>query len=178
MKQKTLRVFEVEDFEKLKNIVEKKYELVKNYYFMLKKPDENIQNYLKEKGLNYFVLNTNESFTSKKEIIHENLPKIRIIEKEIIKSKENNVKIFDRIIRSGEEIKYEGDVVFLKRINAGAKIDIKGNVIILDENSGRIECEGKYILVMRNKSYIFFNKDDLGIIDKLTFFYEDKKAEI
>ena len=28
MKQKTLRVFEVDDFEKLKNIVDSKYELV------------------------------------------------------------------------------------------------------------------------------------------------------
>jgi len=178
MKQRTLRVFEVEDFERMKNIIENKYELVKNYYFMLKIPDEDIQKYLKDKGLNYFVLNSDESFTSKKEIIKENLPKIKIIEKEIIKSKEKNVKIFDRIIRSGEEIEYEGDVVFLKRINDGAKISINGNVILLDENNGRINCEGKYILVSKNNSYIFFNNDDIGKIDKLTFFYEDKRLEI
>ncbi len=178
MKQKTLRVFEVEDFEKLKNIVEKKYELIKNYFFMLKSPDINIQKYLKEKGLNYFVLNSDEFFTYKKEISHNDLPKIKIIEKEIIKFKEKNVKIFDRIIRSGEEIKLESDVVFLKRINDGAKIDIKGNVIVLDENNGIINCEGKYILIMKNNSHIFFNNDDLGVIDRLTFFYENKKVEL
>ncbi len=178
MKQKTLRVFEVEDFDKLKNIVNSKYELVKNYFFMLKKPDTTIQNYLKEKNLNYFVLNTDESFTSVNEITDNNLPKIKIIEKEVVKLKEKNVKIFDKIIRSGEEIVYEGDVVFLNRVNDGAKINVKGNVLILNENNGKIECEGKYILVMKNNAHIFFNNDDLGIINKLTFFYDGKKVEI
>ena len=36
MRQKTLRVFEVEDFKKLKSVVESKYELIKSYYFVLK----------------------------------------------------------------------------------------------------------------------------------------------
>ena len=178
MKQKTLRVFEVDNFEKLKSVVENKFGLVKNHYFMLKKADVEIEEYLKEKGLNYFVLNSNISFTSKKETIKENLPKIKIIEKEIVKIKENNVKIFDRIIRSGEEINLENDAVFLKRINDGAKINIKGNLLVLNENNGIIKCEGQYALVFKNNAHIFFNNDDIGKIEKLTFFYENKRVEI
>jgi len=178
MKQKTLRVFEVDDFEQMKNVIESKYELVKNYYFMLKKSDEKIESYLRRKNLNFFVLNSDKSFTSKKEITEENLPKIKIIEKEVIKIKENNVKIFDRIIRSGEEIEFEGDAVFLKRINDGAKINIKGNVILLGENNGIINCEGKFLLVVNNKAHIFFNNDDIGVVNKITFFYDNKRLEI
>ncbi len=178
MKQRTLRVFEVEDFDKLKNIVEKKYELVKNYFFMLKKPDKKIQEFLKNKNLNYFVLNSDEFFTSKKETTEDVLPKIKVIEKEVVKFKEKNVKIFDKIIRSGEEIEYEGDAVFLKRINDGAKIYIKGNAAVLDENNGTVKCEGKYILIKKNNARLFFNNEDIGKVDKFTFFYDDKRIEI
>ncbi len=178
MKQKTLRVFEVEDFEKLKNIVQSKYELLKKYYFMLKKSDKKIENFLKEKKLNYFILNSEDSFTSKKEISTKDLPKIRIIEKEIIREKKTNIKIFDKIIRNGEEIKLDADAVFLKRINPGAKIIIKGNAFILGENNGFITVEGQYLLIKKNNSHLSFNAEDLGNIDKLTFFYNNKRQEI
>jgi len=172
MKQKTLRVFEVENFEKLKNIVENKYELIKNYYFMLKKSDREIEEYLKNKNLNFFVLNSNKNFVQKK------VEKIQIIEKEIIKERIKEAQIFDKIIRSGEELIIEGDVVFLKRINPGAKIEVKGNLILLEENQGFIKVEGLFALIKKNRGNIFFNNEGIGEIDKFTFFYKDKRLEI
>ena len=175
MKQKTLRVFEVEDFNKLKNLVNSKYELIKSYFFMLKKEDKEIENFLKEKELNYFVLNSNSSFTSNKEKISPKEEKIKIIEKEIIKYKTTPFKIFDRIIRGGEEINLEANAVFLKRINPGAKIDIKGCVFILDENNGFIRCEGDCLLVKKNNSHIIFNNEEMAKNDTEEFYYKDKK---
>jgi len=66
MKQKTLRVFEVEDFKKLKTIIESKYELVKDYFFMLKTEDKEIENFLKEHNLNYFILSKCSIFKKNK----------------------------------------------------------------------------------------------------------------
>ena len=175
MKQKTLRVFEVNDFDKLKNIVNNKYELVKNHFFMLKKEDKVIQEFLEEKNLNYFILNSNHSFTSKKETIEPKKEEIKVIEKEIVKYKSIPFKIFDKIIRSGEEIILEANAVFLKRINTGAKIDIKGCVFILDENNGFVKCEGKCLFVKKNNANIIFNNEEMIKNDTEKFYYKDKK---
>ena len=45
MRQKTIRVFEVEEFKNLKNVIESKYELVKNHYFLLKEPNSEIEEF-------------------------------------------------------------------------------------------------------------------------------------
>jgi len=170
MKQKTLRVFEVEDFKKLKTIIKSKYELVKDYFFMLKTEDKEIENFLKEHNLNYFILNSNKSFTSKKEKTEQ----IEIIEKEIIKYKTIPFKIFDKIIRSGEEITLEANAVFLKRINTGAKIDIKGCVFIFDENNGFVRCEGECLFVKKNNSNIIFNNEEMAKNDTERFYHKGK----
>ncbi len=173
MKQKTIRVFEVEDFEKLKNVVESKFELIKNHFFMLKEPDEDIQNYLKEKNLNYFVINSDESFTSKKE---KNEAKIKIIEKEIIKNRD--LEIYEKIIRSGEEIETDANAVFLNKINPGARVKIKGDAILLDENRGSVYVEGNFLFVRKNRGNIVYNSEDIGEIKTDTVFYGDKRLEI
>ncbi len=173
MKQKTIRVFEVEDFEKLKNVVESKFELVKNHFFMLKEPNEDIQNFLKEKKLNYFVINSDESFTSKKE---KNEVKIKIIEKEIIKKRD--LEIFEKIIRSGEELEIDANAVFLNKINPGARVKIKGDAILLDENRGNVFVEGNFLFVRKNKGNIVYNSEEIGEIKKDTVFFGDKRLEI
>ena len=171
MKQKTLRVFEVEDFEKLQTVVNSKYELVKNHFFMLKKENKAIQQFLEEKNLNYFVLNSNHFFTSKKtEPLTE---KIKIIEKKIIEYKPLPFKIFDKIIRSGEEIVLDTHALFLKRINMGAKIDIRGCLFILDENNGFIRCEGECLFVKKNNGNIIFNNEEMAKNDTEKFYYKD-----
>ena len=165
MRQKTIRVFEVDNFDNLVKVVDSKYELIKNYFFLLKKRDKNIEEYLKSKNLSFFIVN-DESFTISKEI------KEIIIEKEI----KNKTLIFDRIIRSGEEINSKNNLIFLNRINAGAKIKSSGNIEIYGECEGIIECEGDYLIVKRNKKgLIFFRGAEIKEIDKLTIFTEKFK---
>ncbi len=162
MRQKTLRVFEIEDYEKLKNIISSKLPLIKNHFFMLKEKNEEIENLLKEYGLNYFIVN-GSSFVKEAEV--------KVVEKEI----KLNTKIFDRIIRSGEEIVSKENLLFLNRINAGAKIESSGNIEIFDENEGLVICNGDYLIVKKNiKGTIIFNGSDIGEVKKLTFFSKEK----
>ena len=171
MRQKTLRVFEVDNYENLKNIIQSKYELIKNHFFLLKEKNEEIENLLKENNLSYFIENS-EGFTPKKETI----PEIKVIEKEIVKKIKPKTVIFDKIIRSGEEIKTDDNLIFLQRINAGAKIICRGNVEIYAECEGKVICDGDYLIVKKNKKgTILFKGADIGEVDKLTLFNENIK---
>ena len=117
--------------------------------------------------MSFFIVN-DESFTVSKEI------KEVVIEKEVIK--ENKTLIFDRIIRSGEEINSKNNLIFLNRINAGAKIKSSGNIEIYGECEGMVECEGDYLIVKRNKKgLIFFKGIEIKEVDKLTIFTEKFK---
>jgi len=171
MRQKTIRIFEVENYENLKNVVESKYELVKNHFFLLKQNDSQITEFLKSKNLSFFVVN-GEGFTPQKEIT----PEIKVIEKEIVKKIKTKSTIYDKIIRSGEEIKSEDNLIFLNRINAGAKIVSEGNIEIFDECEGYVSCDGDYLIVKKNvKGTIIFKGVDIGKVDKLTIFTDNYK---
>ena len=172
MRQKTIRVFEVDNFDNLVKVVESKYELIKNYFFLLKKRDKKIEEYLKLKNLSFFIVN-DEGFIYNKDTLNKEIKEI-VIEKEVIK--ENKTLIFDRIIRSGEEINSKNSLIFLNRINAGAKIKSSGNIEVYGECEGMIECEGDYLIVKRNKKgLIFFRGAEIKEIDKLTIFTEKFK---
>lgn len=172
MRQKTIRVFEVDDVENLVKVVESKYELIKNYFFLLKKRNKKIEEYLKLKNLSFFIIN-DEGFTYNKDFLSRKIKEI-VVEKEIIK--ENKTLIFDRIIRSGEEIDSKNNLIFLNRINAGAKIKSSGNIEIYGECEGMIECEGDYLIVKRNKKgLIFFKGVEIKEVNKLTIFTEKFK---
>lgn len=172
MKQKTIRAFIVEDFNNLKNVVNSKYELVRNYYFLLKEKNEEIEEFLKNRNLNYFV--ENNMFTFNKEKTKE----IKIIEKEKVIEKKVNTKIYDKIIRGGVEIESEENLVFLNRINPGAKIKSSGNIEILDENEGLVICDGEYLLVRKNKGNIIFRGENIEKVEKLTIFTKRGKKEL
>ena len=171
MKQKTLRVFEVDDFDKLKNIISSKLPLIKNHFFMLKEKNEKIEALLKEYNLNYFILN-GEGFTFCKEKKEE---KIKVIEKEKLIIQPSKSEIYDKIIRSGVEIESDKNLVFLKRINEGAKIISSGNIEIFDENAGLVICNGDYMIIRKNRGIVIFNGEEIGEIDKLTFISEKIK---
>jgi len=172
MRQKTLRVFIVEDFNNLKNVVNSKYDLIKNYYFLLKEKNETIEDFLKEKNLNYIV--ENNMFTFDKEKTKE----FKIIEKEKIVEKKVNTKIFDKIIRGGVEIITDENLIFLNRINSGAKIKSSGNVEIFGECEGEVICDGDYLIVKQNRGKIIFRGEDIGKIEKLTIFNRYGKKEL
>jgi len=163
MRQKTLRVFEVDDLDELKRVVEAKLPLVKNHFFMLKESNSEIEEFLKDKGLKYFIVNSNV-VEVKKEIVE--------VVKEIIPP----TKIFDRVIRGGEELEVNGDAVFLGRINPGAKVKVKGNCYIF-ENNGVVEVEGDFLVVVKNNSRVLFNYQEIGNIKSCSIFTKGQNNE-
>ena len=127
-----------------------------------------VEAYLKEKKLQYLV--------------NANLPKGQgrvAIEKEIQEQKEqhqieqeqkeqelsklsnklqNNLKVRDTLVRSGQELNIDGDLLLLNRVNSGASIIISGNLIITQIVDGAIRCNGNFMMLQASpKANIVFN---------------------
>lgn len=127
-----------------------------------------VEAYLKEKKLQYLV--------------NANLPKGQgrvAIEKEIQEQKEqhqieqeqkelelsklsnklqNNLKVRDTLVRSGQELNIDGDLLLLNRVNSGATIIINGNLIITQIVDGAIRCNGNFMMLQASaKANIVFN---------------------
>lgn len=166
MKQKSIRVIEVNSLEELKKIA-KKLPLFKDNYFLLNEKNEEIEKFLKSLNLKYFIVNKEVTI---KEIKITKTP----FQKEANPISQK-VKIYDRIIRSGEEIISDKHLIFTKRINEGAKIETSSNIEIFDENAGLIICNGEFVIVKKNKGTIIFNGEELEKTDKLTLFTERGK---
>jgi len=179
-KQKSVRVFEIitNDYEKLTNFIEKKGILLKRFLLVVKTNNEKIKEYLKDKP--FEVRFVKHDFDGSDEKLELDEPKVieKVVEKiikvpvEVEKIVENSTKteIFDKIIRSGFEINSKNKLVFLQRINAGAKIYSSSEIEIFAEVFGNVICDGEYMIVKKaQKGTIVFNNEELAEIEKLSF---------
>ncbi len=98
----------------------------------------------------------------------ESLNKVKFTnEKELKDEKSFETLVFDRPIRSGEEIIANGDLVIFGRVNSGSKIKAYGNVEIFGEIDSLVECEGKFMLIRKiGLGEVIFNGE---ILDKERF---------
>ncbi len=72
--------------------------------------------------------------------------------------KQSDLKIIDEIVRSGQDIRVESDLLVLNRVNSGAKIYVEGNLIITGIVDGMLFCNGDFMLVHTSpKAMIVFN---------------------
>ncbi|OIP55678.1 MAG: hypothetical protein AUK54_03520 [Helicobacteraceae bacterium CG2_30_36_10] len=72
--------------------------------------------------------------------------------------KQSDLKIIDDIVRSGQDIKVQSDLLVLNRVNSGAKLQVEGNLIITGNVDGMIFCNGDFMLVKTSKkAMIVFN---------------------
>ncbi|MDQ7085979.1 MAG: hypothetical protein Q9M36_14170 [Sulfurovum sp.] len=70
----------------------------------------------------------------------------------------NNLTVVDEIIRSGRELKIEGDLLLLNRVNSGATIHTTGNLIITQVVEGALRCDGNFMMItVSPKANIIFN---------------------
>lgn len=71
---------------------------------------------------------------------------------------ENNMTVMDTIIRSGRELKIEGDLLLLNRVNSGATIYTTGNLIVTQVVEGALRCDGNFMMItVSPKANIIFN---------------------
>ena len=191
-KQKSVRVFEIitDDYEKITNFIEKKGILLKRFLLVIKTNNEKIKEYFKDKPFEVrFVKNEFEGSDEKIEIdepkiiekVVEKIVKVPIEVEKIVEKQTNSTKteIFDKIIRSGFEINSKNKLVFLQRINAGAKIYSSSEIEIFAEVLGNVICDGEYMIVKKAaKGTIIFNNEELPEIEKLSFISKEGIKEI
>jgi hypothetical protein len=95
--------------------------------------------------------------------------------------KSSSLKMLDSIVRSGQEIISDGDVLLLKRVNSGAKIKCNGNFIALDKVDALVECNGDFMLIKIGKSAnVYFNGVNIteNLDDKKLYNVKLEKNEI
>ncbi|SFV64438.1 Probable septum site-determining protein minC [hydrothermal vent metagenome] len=147
-KQYSIKVFEV-------NVVDEKETLAffeKNYVFFRKhlislhgRVTLKIENYLKEKQLTYIIGARLHPTKEQKSVSP-------------ISEVEDNLKVIDKLVRSGQELKIKGDLLLLNRVNSGGTIDIDGNLIVTQIVEGSIRCRGKFMMLKASsKANIVFN---------------------
>ncbi|MBN2826278.1 MAG: hypothetical protein JXQ76_13185 [Campylobacterales bacterium] len=150
--QYSIKVFEttIEDGDKFIAFIDANYELFKHHLLSIQGDiPQKVLEYLKNKSLKY--------------INNFDLPKAKKFKDNfIIQTPQESEKIACRVIyqplRSGQVVEHEGDILITQRINSGAKVVSKGNIIALNEVNGDIGCVGDFIIVgQTHKSNILFH---------------------
>ena len=82
--------------------------------------------------------------------------------------------LFQKPIRSGEEVIHDGDITIFGRVNSAAKVLAEGNVEIYGCIDGLVQCDGEYMIIKEiGKGYVVFNGD---ILEKELFNGKLKKV--
>ncbi|GMB94653.1 Septum formation inhibitor MinC [Helicobacter heilmannii] len=155
-RQKQIRCFELEGAESQEylNFIDKNAPLLKNYLLLFKTPiPPEVQQSLQKYELAYsFSPQELHGKISSNTMLYEALD---LKEQEPPKLQENpknpQVQIYERHIRSGEEIDSPCSLVILGNVNHGAKIYTEQNINIYGKCEGIIICMGAY-MVLQNVS--------------------------
>ena len=167
--QKNVRVFhiEIDDEASFLDYFRKNTLLLKEFFLLVEgNITKNIAFVLDQSGVTYKDINQcNIRFGSLK----KDLPSLEKEDKEeSVATQETSeqepvvtqkVKVFDRPIRSGEEIVETVPIVIFGRVNSGAKVFSEESISIYGMIDGLVQCDGEYILVhgMTPRGYLIFN---------------------
>ena len=123
-----------------------------------------IEKYLNDKKLNFMVNAEFKKARPTKEIqaqetqTPKELPKKE--EPPVLEHKtKTTLKVLDKLVRSGQELNIESDLLLLNRVNSGGKININGNLIITEIVEGSIRCNGDFMMLKSSpKANIVFHE--------------------
>lgn len=190
-KQKNIRIFqlEVEDESSFFDYMDKNIILLKDYFLLINGSlTPKMKEYLEEKGTCFkeadtcnLKLSTKSSSSKKNDIIDEEEKQepqevVKYIEvasdPEVIEHAKT--LLFQKPIRSGEEVIHDGDITIFGRVNSAAKVFAEGNVEVYGCIDGLVQCDGEYMIIKDiGKGYVIFNGD---ILEKELFDGELKKV--
>ncbi len=176
-KQKTIRIFEldVEDESHFFDYMEKNIILLKDYFLLIHGTlTPKMKEYLEEKGTCFKEAKScrlkisSKSESIKKNDTIEKIPasdapkKILLPQEEEEREQESTTLLYEKPIRSGEEIIHEGDMTIFGRVNSAAKVLCSGNVQVFGRVDGLVQCDGEYMIAKEiGNGYIVFNGDIL-----------------
>lgn len=177
-RQRSVRVFEIitENYDKFVKFATSREITLKKYLVVVRSENEKIKEYLENSNFEYRVVKPDFEATHEELKIEESRNNGGEESQNLVNS--TKTEIFDRIIRGGEEINSNNRLIFLKRINAGAKIISTESIEVFDEVEGVVICTGEYIIVKKNeKGTILFHNEEIKV-DKLSFITKDGIKEL
>lgn len=171
--QKNVRVFhiEIDDEAVFLDYFRKNSLLLKEFLLLVEgNITKNIAFVLEQSGVCYKVINEcNIRFggIKKEPPLVENISQKESVSQEAsIETKVAlKLKLFDRPIRSGEEIIESLPIVIFGRVNSGAKVFCEESMSIYGIIDGLVQCDGEYIVLsgISPRGHLIFNGE---IIDR------------
>jgi septum site-determining protein MinC len=170
--QKNVRVFhiEIDDEASFLDYFRKNTLLLKEFFLLVEGTiTKNIAFVLEQSGVCYKEINncTIRFGGIKKEApLHEEEPKKEMISEAFSEPKQlQKLKLYDRPIRSGEEIIESLPIVIFGRVNSGAKVFCEESMSIYGIIDGLVQCDGDYIVLsgISPRGHLIFNGE---IIDR------------
>lgn len=164
--QKNVRVFhiEIDDEQAFLDYFRKNSLLLKEFFLLIEgNITKNIAFVLEQSGVCYKEINgCNIRLGSlKKELPSlEEAPKQEVQEAPEEEPKPiQKLRVFDRPIRSGEEIHENIPVVIFGRVNSGAKVFCEESITIYGVIDGLVQCDGEYLVFggMTPRGHLIFN---------------------
>ncbi|MEA3492523.1 MAG: septum site-determining protein MinC [Campylobacterota bacterium] len=173
-KQYSVKVYEttienIEDEEKFISFFDTNYTLFKNRLIVIQgKLSHKVEKFLADKSLKY-IHNIELPTSHTRQVTEVELNETKAqdekkqaeIEEEMSKLSDrlhNNLKVFDGMVRSGQELNIDGDLLLLNRVNSGATINTTGNLIITRVVEGSIRCNGNFMMLSNSpKANIIFH---------------------
>jgi septum site-determining protein MinC len=166
-KQYSVKVFEttLTDEDQFTSFFNTNYNLFKDYLIVIHGDiSQRIQEYLQEKELrfvNNVTLPKNQGRKAVEEEIAVQKEQQQQVENELLKLSDrlhNNLKVQDTLVRSGQELTIDGDLLLLNRVNSGATIIANGNLIVTQLVEGSIRCFGNFMMLKASpKANIVFH---------------------
>ena len=166
-KQYSIKVFEttLTDDNQFISFFDTNYNLFKDYLIVIHgNLSQKVEQYLKEKELrflNNFSLPRGQGRKAVEQEIADQREQQQQVEKELIKLSDklqNNLKVQDTLVRSGNDLKIDGDLLLLNRVNSGATITVNGNFIVTQLVEGAIRCYGNFMMLKASpKANIVFH---------------------
>ncbi len=166
-----------------KNII-----LLKDYFLLIHGSlTPKMREYLEEKGTCFkeadtcnLKLSSKLNSSQKSDIIEEEKPEpqevvkyVKVVSKPVVIEQAKTL-LFQKPIRSGEEVVHDGDVTIFGRVNSAAKVLAEGNVEVYGCIDGLVQCDGEYMILKEiGKGYVVFNGD---ILEKESFDGKLKKV--
>jgi len=178
-KQSSVKVCEVTitDENEFIAFFDTNYNLFKDYLVVINGDmSEEIKEYMNTKGLSFLqnvtlpkgksrkpieqeLENEKAKYLEAKKQFEDELSKLstpKVVAPEPVEQRD--LKVLDSLIRSGQELNIEGDLLLLNRVNSGAKIVIDGNLIITQIVDGAIRCNGNFMMLKASpKANIVFH---------------------
>lgn len=185
-KQGRLRFFEIEPCEenRLRDYIERNHLLLQSFLLLLSQEiTSELATFLESKGLLFMEAKYCEKLRRSQKTIPQPPINQDIQELEEIHEQKITSLVLNRIIRSGEEVSTEGNLIIYGRVNGGARIYAKGNVQIYGKIDGIVECEGEFIILTEigNGSVLFageFLNPSLFDGNKKAIFRDGRTVEI